>query len=32
MTSILNATTFIVDDDPFVGLLYKKHLDRKSVV
>jgi DNA-binding NtrC family response regulator len=26
MTSTLNATTFIVDDDPFVGLLYKKHL------
>lgn len=26
MTSINNAITFIVDDDPFVGLLYKKHL------
>jgi DNA-binding NtrC family response regulator len=26
MTSIHNATTFIVDDDPFVGMLYKKHL------
>lgn len=26
MTSINNATTFIVDDDPFVGLIYKKHL------
>ncbi|MCX8210767.1 MAG: response regulator [Lewinella sp.] len=26
MTNINNATTFIVDDDPFVGLLYKKHL------
>lgn len=23
---MLNATTFIVDDDPFVGMLYKKHL------
>jgi len=26
MTSINNTTTFIVDDDPFVGLIYKKHL------
>lgn len=26
MTSINNSTTFIVDDDPFVGLVYKKHL------
>lgn len=26
MTSLLNATTFIVDDDPFVGALYKKSL------
>lgn len=27
MTSIKNATTFIVDDDHFVGMLYKKHLN-----
>ncbi len=26
MTSMQNATTFIVDDDPFVGMLYKKQL------
>ncbi|MFK8162938.1 MAG: response regulator [Lewinella sp.] len=26
MTNLLNTTTFIVDDDPFVGLIYKKHL------
>ncbi len=26
MTSIKNATTFIVDDDHFVGMLYKKQL------
>ncbi|TXF85974.1 response regulator [Neolewinella aurantiaca] len=26
MTSLNHSITFIVDDDPFVGLLYKKHL------
>jgi len=26
MTNIKNSTTFIVDDDPFVGQLYKQHL------
>lgn len=26
MSNIKSSTTFIVDDDPFVGQLYKKHL------